>query len=265
MAFKLFIRKKKNSKSLEKGQEWHGESVEENLKLCEYERCHYIFGKYFSKDSMILEAGCGLGRWVLYFNKRKFKIIGCDIDYPALKAAKDFDPSVCLIRADVRNLPFKDYSFDAIISLGVIEHFEDGPQKIIEEKRRVLKPKGMLFVAVPHNSFFRRVLVNHFILLKILLLRALGYKTAFIEYRYTKEELIDFLKGLDFEILSCYPEMLVPPKHIGVYLDYIHVTGMVPKNKFEAPKAVRIIANLIKSISPWLISGMVLCVARRKT
>jgi len=265
LAFKVFARRIYSDERLEKGQEWYGETIDENLAFCEFEGCSHIFEKFLSKNGLVLESGCGLGKWVLFFKNRGFKIIGCDIDYQALTSAKDYDPSAYLIRADVHNLPFKDCLFDAIISLGVIEHFKNGPHKILEETKRLLKPNGLLFVAVPHNSFFRRFIVNHFIFLKMLLLRALRYKTVFTEYRYTKEELMGFLKYFDFEILSCYPEMLIPPKHIGMYIDYIHLTGIIPKNKFETPRGVSIIANRIKSISPWLISGMVLCVARRKS
>jgi len=266
LAFKLFIgRKSGNNGWLGRGQDWHDESVEENLALCEYEEYRHIFERYFSRDSIVLEAGCGLGRWVLYFKKRGYKVIGCDISRQALKDVKSYDPSISVVAADILDLPFRSGSYDAVISLGVIEHFEDGPGKAIEEMGRVLKPRGTLLVAVPYNSLFRRALVNRFRSLKSLVLKALGYEMVFTEYRYSRAELIGFLKGLGFEVLSCYPEMLVRPKHIGAYVDYIHLTGVKPKSRWEVPEPIKTIANLTRSISPWLISGTMLCVARKKT
>ena len=91
----------------------------------------------------------------------------------------------------------------------------------------------------------------------------LQYKIIFTEYRYSVEELKNFLITGGFEILSCYPEMLVPPKHIGAYIDFIHLTGKIPKNKFEVPTPLSILVNLMKSIYPWLISGMVLLVTKK--
>ena len=45
-------------------------------------------------------------------------------------------------------MPFKDNSFDAVISLAVLEHVKN-PWKHAEEMIRVLKPGGILYVDVP--------------------------------------------------------------------------------------------------------------------
>lgn len=49
---------------------------------------------------------------------------------------------------DGENLPFKDNSVDAIISLAVLEHVKH-PWKHAEEMIRVLKPGGIIYVDVP--------------------------------------------------------------------------------------------------------------------
>jgi SAM-dependent methyltransferase len=59
--------------------------------------------------------------------------------------------------ADVRDLPFEDAFFDGYWSLGVIEHFWEGYQKIQAEMRRVIKPSGFLFLTVPSMSPLRRL------------------------------------------------------------------------------------------------------------
>jgi SAM-dependent methyltransferase len=264
LPFKLYTKKNTDIKGLEKGQNWCGESIGENLSFCEFEGCSTVFEKHLSQEGLILDAGCGLGRWVLFFKKRDFKIVGCDINHSALKEARRYDPDLWLVTADIRYLPFKEGIFDSIISLGVIEHLEEGPEKAIKEKRRALKPKGNMFLAVPYNNLFRQVFVNRVISLKTSILRAFGNRMVFTEYRYSKLELTFLLQSSGFEIQSFYPEMLAPPKHIGSSLDYMHITGILVKQKFEVPWMVRIAALAAKSISPWLISGMVLCVVKKK-
>ena len=45
----------------------------------------------------------------------------------------------------MRDLPFRDASFDAIYSMGTIEHFDE-TERAIAEMARVLKPGGRLLV-----------------------------------------------------------------------------------------------------------------------
>ena len=46
-------------------------------------------------------------------------------------------------------MSFPDNHFDAYLSLGVIEHWEEGPQQAIDEAYRVIKPGGYFFVSTP--------------------------------------------------------------------------------------------------------------------
>jgi SAM-dependent methyltransferase len=84
------------------------------------------------RDGMILDCGAGL-RSIYYPNVVNFEIAPYDT-------------------TDVRGvgevLPFKDNSFDAVISSAVLEHVKD-PFQCAKEIIRVLKPGGDLFCAVP--------------------------------------------------------------------------------------------------------------------
>jgi SAM-dependent methyltransferase len=264
MPFKLFARKLAGSERLERGQEWYGETVAQNLASIEYEGCRNLFERYIPRDGITLEAGCGLARWVLFFRRKGYPIMGCDIDHQALKEARWYDPDARLVTADICALPLKPECCDTIISLGVIEHFENGPEKLLEEMRGALRTNGILLVAVPYNSLFRQLLVNRVMFLKSLIWRVLKCEAVFTEYRYSRSELRAYLEAAGFEVLAFYPEMLTPPRHVGAYLDFIHLTGCVPGRKFEAPMVMRLFSTIVRFASPWFNSGMVMGVSLKK-
>jgi SAM-dependent methyltransferase len=65
-----------------------------------------------------------------------------------------------LLRADIRELPFPAGSFDAIYTMGTIEHIDEYRDSL-REIHRVLRPGGRAIVGVPHkwNLFLRPLMV----------------------------------------------------------------------------------------------------------
>jgi SAM-dependent methyltransferase len=90
------------------------------------------------------------------------EIVGIDISPPTLRKARDqFEPGTLKASvADVRRLPFADASFDAIYSMGTIEHFDESADAVVE-MARVLKRGGRLILGVPNrfDPFLRPVMV----------------------------------------------------------------------------------------------------------
>jgi exosortase/archaeosortase family protein len=112
------------------------------------------------------------------------RVYGVDISKPIVQQAHaSFDqtrPRLSL--GDVRSLPFVDNSFDAIYSMGTIEHFDES-ETAVTEMARVLKPGGRLVLGVPnrHDPFLRPLLVW--------LLSAVGLYAYGFEKSYSRRQL----------------------------------------------------------------------------
>ena len=76
----------------------------------------------------VLEAGCGIGQYVFYFQKLGFDSRGIDISTEGIRLCKNyaeansFDSNI-FEKGDIRKTNFKTNSISYYISLGVIEHF----------------------------------------------------------------------------------------------------------------------------------------------
>jgi SAM-dependent methyltransferase len=61
--------------------------------------------------------------------------------------------SCFLVRGNMLSVPFPDVRFNAVISIGALEHFEDIDQPL-REMIRLLKPGGTFCVSVSYNRHF---------------------------------------------------------------------------------------------------------------
>jgi SAM-dependent methyltransferase len=108
---------------------------------------------------------------------------GVDISEPIVRragAAFDAAPGAGRLRGvvgDVRDLPFPDASFDAIYSMGTIEHFDE-TTRAVAEMARVLAPGGRAIIGVPnrHDPFLRPLLASA---LQALGLYAYGHEKSY--------------------------------------------------------------------------------------
>ncbi len=80
-----------------------------------------------TKDSVVLDIGCGSGRWSKYISKNVKWVEAIDPSQAVLSAAaltKDLS-NIRISKASVDNIPFADNSFDVVFSLGVLHHIPD--------------------------------------------------------------------------------------------------------------------------------------------
>lgn len=102
------------------------------------------------RNARVLELGCAPGRWLAWTGLRLgVRGFGIELDEKGLSLTRSLYPGMPLTRADAFHLPFADGVFDAVYSIGLIEHFDD-PNKILVEARRVLRPDGVAIWEVPN-------------------------------------------------------------------------------------------------------------------
>jgi tRNA (uracil-5-)-methyltransferase TRM9 len=101
------------------------------------------------KPGKILDIGCGNARNLKPFLEKGFECTGIDSSKELIKIAKESFPAVELSVANALELPFPDKSFDYAICLAVLHHLKPKEhEKVLEEIKRVLKPKGKAAIAV---------------------------------------------------------------------------------------------------------------------
>ncbi|MFH1671587.1 MAG: class I SAM-dependent methyltransferase [Candidatus Portnoybacteria bacterium] len=128
----------------------------------------WLYKKYLKNylkvksDDLILDVGCGIGHSLDYLRQFSDNLVGVDTDLISLLYAKKTTKANYVL-AKAEKLPFKDNTFDKIISFNVLEHIEND-QEAIKEIRRVAKKGAEILIWVPSleglrtSSKFKRLM-----------------------------------------------------------------------------------------------------------
>jgi 2-polyprenyl-3-methyl-5-hydroxy-6-metoxy-1,4-benzoquinol methylase len=100
-----------------------------------------------NKNSVILDAGCGSGRFSKYLANKVAFVEAVDPSSAVLAADKVLEniTNVRVTQASIGNLPFEDNSFDFVMSIGVLHHIPNTLQAMKDCVQK-LKPNGHFFV-----------------------------------------------------------------------------------------------------------------------
>jgi SAM-dependent methyltransferase len=142
----------------------HGYSGREALRLNDQADTldHLIHNDtLFAKDSLVLEAGCGVGAQtkIIATKNPESNFISIDISNDSIREAQQLInslgiPNVEFKQADVYSLPFNDETFDSVIICFVLEHLHNS-NHALNELKRVLKTGGtMIAIEGDHGSTF---------------------------------------------------------------------------------------------------------------
>jgi len=196
--------------------------------------------KHLPRSGVILEAGCGLGQYVLALRARGYDCRGIDFAEETVQWLRNLYPTVPISRGDILNLPFADGSIAAYLSFGVVEHFEDGPDRALHEARRVLVDGGHLVLSVPqvfparwHRALPETTAIPH------------GYR--FYQYAFSPRDFHRRLTGVGFAVIAEYGyssafgiELLFPfTQRLPVLRRAVQLSGLAVDHSFLWPLLAR--------------------------
>lgn len=98
-------------------------------------------------SARVLDVPCGTGRHAVALAERGFQVAGLDISEAVLARARESGPDLDFRQGDMRELPWPDGSFDAVLNLWTaFGYFEtrDEDERVMAEFARVLAPGGVL-------------------------------------------------------------------------------------------------------------------------
>jgi SAM-dependent methyltransferase len=207
---------------------WRAADIDALLETCAIDDVTPLIHEFFPPGGAVLETGCGLGRFVRYLTDRGYRAVGIEWLGDSLRVVHDHWPDLRLLQGDAAATPFASGTFDALLSLGLVEHWPEGPRAPLEDHARVLKPGGVAIITVPlHNGvrrIKRRVWFDEVVglpraiakrLLEGIPLRANRLHAApyavyptygpFYEYRLTPDELLAAVRSAGFEVIEHRP------------------------------------------------------------
>lgn len=169
----------------------------------------------------VLEGGCGTGymsRWLgQRFGWRMFPV---DLDFAGLRhGMKDGVPRMA--QCDISKIPYREASFDAVVSLDVLVHFPRGGEAAaLREFHRVLRPGGKLILRVSALDVLRS---RHSIF-------------AEERQRFTSGRIVEAVTGAGFRVLDCsYANSLLLPVAWFKFRVWEELTRQAPQSGVEVP------------------------------
>jgi SAM-dependent methyltransferase len=118
-------------------------------------RARYWCASQLAAGKRVLDAGCGTGYGLaMLLAEGPESVTGVDLSEEAVaEAGRRLGDDAELVRADVRDLPFEEDSFDMVVCFEVIEHVER-QRDALDELKRVLRPGGMLLISSPNRDVY---------------------------------------------------------------------------------------------------------------
>ncbi len=175
------------------------------------------------QQSTVLDWGSGDGRFTYFLLKNGMTVTAYSIEdnlkiESVLRAQWPTKFNYCL-HPDPCTLPFAPETFDAVFSIGVLEHVRDtGGNELtsLGELKRVLKPKGKLFCFhLPRKYSWVEYLVT-----------ALKLPRYRHNYLYSRRDVIHLLNGSGFRLLEIGQYNTVPRMMVSGLPDFIKNSGL---------------------------------------
>lgn len=148
--------------------------------------------KEYCEGKIVLDLGCGYGRYTTTIRKIAGWTIGADISKKWLAYAKNKNNINNIAIADAHSLPFKDAHFDVVTTLGLLESVDR--DIVLNEINRVLKMDGIYIILTWNKYSGIRLIAKLFCMIT--------RKDPYLS-DISKEDMIIQLHSKGFETINC--------------------------------------------------------------
>jgi SAM-dependent methyltransferase len=103
----------------------------------------------------VLDLGCGWAYGTMWARERGARVTGVDLGLDQLRWARRLPngDALGLVQANARALPYRDATFDRVMSVEMMEHvFRPDRPRVFGEIARVLKPRGRVALSTPNSA-----------------------------------------------------------------------------------------------------------------
>lgn len=154
----------------------------------------------------VLDWGCGHGQLSRLLLDRGLDVTSYDYsggaDGVEQKPLELYPGITATVSSDSRALPFPDDTFDAVLSMGVLEHVED-PEASLDEIRRVLVPGGMFYCyKLPNRSSYLEFIARRS--------GMFFHGQAEFDTLYTVPEAVELFRRHGFDVLDAKLANMLP-------------------------------------------------------
>ena len=111
---------------------------------------------YLKPDGYMLDLACGSGRHSIALTVDGYMMVGLDVSRRLLRIAKQRSRDVAVVLGDIRFLPFKTGTFNAVVSVDTSFGYlpsEADDKTSLTEVRRVLFQAGLLVIDVFNREY----------------------------------------------------------------------------------------------------------------
>lgn len=114
----------------------------------------YGWASELAGGGRVLDAACGAGWGTVALARTASSAVGIDFSPAAIADARErYGDRAEFREGDLRGLPFEEASFDTVVCFEAIPHVAH-PASVVDELRRVLRPRGLLLISSPNRDAY---------------------------------------------------------------------------------------------------------------
>jgi SAM-dependent methyltransferase len=99
---------------------------------------------------LLIDIGCGYDSSVGQLERRGYTCVNFDMVHDMLDTLQRNAGARSCVAGDVNRLPFKQGTFDYVVSIDLLHHESNNVRALLEAFRDILRPGGMLFLEDPN-------------------------------------------------------------------------------------------------------------------